>query len=237
MPLTATSGQSASCRIDAEPRRVSQVREWARKTLPGWGLTEHADIVELIISELATNAIMHGTGPAEICLSCTPGQLQIEVRDHGTGQPAVCHPGAEDITGRGLALIDALTGSCGGSWGITASTSGHPGKTVYATIPLTHEPATGALTHQHQSTQQQDGAPGPVTTAAAGSCPDLAQPAPHRDTADDPAGGTTPAGRAVLPRRLPPGSRGHRPARPRPLSLTPLTADLATRIIAGLERL
>jgi Histidine kinase-like ATPase domain len=234
MPLTATHEHAAYCRIDPEPLRVSHVREWARKTLPGWGLTEHADIVELIISELATNAIMHGAGPVEICLSCTLGHLRIEVRDHGAGQPAVCHPGAEDITGRGLALIDALTASCGGSWGV-ASTRGQPGKTVYAILPLTPEPATGALTHQRQSLQQEDGRPGPVTIAA--GSPDLAQPAPHRETAGDHADGTTPAGRAVLPRRLPPGSRGHRPVRPRPLSLTPLTADLATRIIAGLERL
>jgi len=235
--LTATHEHAAYCRIDPEPLRVSHVREWARKTLPGWGLTEHTDIVELIISEMVTNAILHGAGPVEICLSCTLGHLRIEVRDHGAGQPALCHPTAEDMTGRGLALVDALTGSCGGSWGVTASTSGQPGKTVYAILPLTPEPATEALIQQHQATHQQDGTPGPAATAAPGTCPGLAQPAPRSETSDDDAGSTTPARRAVLPRRLPAGSRGHRPIRPLPLSLTPLTADLASRIIVGLERL
>ena len=148
MPLTATAEMAVSCWIDPEPRRVSQVREWARKALPGWGLTEHADIVELIVSELVTNAIVHGAGPVEICLSRGRGHLQAEVRDHGAGQPALRQPAAEDMTGRGLALVDALTSSCGGSWGVTASTSGQPGKTVYAIIPLAPEPAGGAQMHQ-----------------------------------------------------------------------------------------
>jgi hypothetical protein len=130
--------------------------------LPGWGLTKHADIVELIVSEPATNAIVHGNGPVEICLSRAPGHLQAGVGDHGAGQPALRHPAAEDMTGRGLALIDALTGSSGGSWGVTASTSGQPGKTVYASIPLAPEPDGGTQMHQHQATDPHDGTPGPA---------------------------------------------------------------------------
>ena len=237
MPLTATAEMSVSCWIDPEPRRVSHVREWARKTLPGWGLTEHADIIELIVSELVTNAIVHGTGPVEICLSRGRGHLLVEVGDHGAGQPALHHPAAEDMSGRGLALVDALTSSCGGSWGVTARTSGQPGKTVYAILPLTPEPATGVPMYQHQTTHPHDGTRGPAASAATSTCPDPAQPGQPGGTGDDHAGGTTPAGQAALPRRLPPGSRNHRPTRPLPLLLTPLTADLAARIIAGLERL
>ncbi len=144
MPLTATPGLSASCRIDPEPLRVRHVREWARKTLPGWGLTEHADLVELIVSELVTNAILHGSGPVEICLTCASGDLQIDVRDHGTSMPALHHPTADDMTGRGLALVDALTTACGGTWGVTASGSGRPGKNVYAIVPLPSPQATAS---------------------------------------------------------------------------------------------
>ena len=139
--MTAASHHSVSCRINPEPRRVGHVREWTRKALPGWGLTEQSDIIELIVSELVTNSIVHGAGPVEIGLSRAPGHLRVEVRDNGTGQPALCHPGADDLTGRGLALIDALTSSCGGSWGVTSSTSSRPGKTVYAIMPLMPEPA------------------------------------------------------------------------------------------------
>jgi hypothetical protein len=235
--LTATAEISASCRIDPETRRVSQVREWARKTLPGWGLTEHTDIVELIVSELVTNAIVHGTGPVEICLSRAPGHLQIEIRDHGAGQPALRHPTADDQTGRGLALVDALTSSCGGSWGVTASTSGQPGKTVYAIIPLTPEPAAGARMHQRQDTHPHAGTSGPAATAAAGAHPDHDRSDPRSETADEHSGGSTPIGRTVLPRRLSPDSHGPRPVRLVPLFVSPLTADLGARIIAGLERL
>jgi hypothetical protein len=238
MPLTAAAEMSVSCWIDPEPRRVSQVREWARKTLPGWGMTEHADIVELIVSELVTNAIVHGAGPVEICLSRAPGHLQVEVRDHGAGQPALRHPAAEDMTGRGLALVDALTSSCGGIWGATASTSGQPGKTVYAIIPLAPEPDGGAQMHRRQATHPHDDTPGPAAAAPAGTHPDHDRSAPRGETPDDhSAGSATGIERTVLPRRLPPDSHDHRPVRPVPLFVTPLTAGLATRIIAGLERL
>jgi hypothetical protein len=219
-------------------RRVSQVREWARKILPGWGLTEHADIVELIVSELVTNAIVHGTGPVEICLSRGRGHLLVEVGDHGAGQPALRHPAAEDMTGRGLALVDALTGSCGGSWGVAARTSGQPGKTVFAIIPLAPEPAASARIHQRRTTHPHDGTPGSVATAAADTHPDHYRSAPRSETADEHSGGSTmPIARTVLPRRLSPDPHAPRPVRPVPLLVTPLTAGLAARIIAGLERL
>ncbi len=237
MPLTATAEMSVSCWIDPEPRRVSQVREWVRKTMPGWGLAEHADIVELIVSELVTNAIVHGAGPVEICLSRAPGHLQVEVRDHGAGQPALRHPAAEDMTGRGVALVDTLTGSSGGSWGVTASTRGEPGKTVYAIIPLAHEPNGGAQMHRRQATRSHDGTFGPAAAAPGGTHPDHDRSAPRGETADDYSGGATAIERTVLPRRLPPDSHSHRPVRPVPLFVTPLTADLGARIIAGLERL
>ena len=61
----------------------------ARKTLPGWGLGEHADLTELIVSELVTNAMVHGDGQIEVRLSCAArGDLWVEVRDDGAGRPA-----------------------------------------------------------------------------------------------------------------------------------------------------
>ena len=49
-------------RLDADPLQVSSAREQARKALPGWGLGEHTDVAELVVSELVTNAIVHGAG-------------------------------------------------------------------------------------------------------------------------------------------------------------------------------
>ena len=52
-------------RYRLDPRARTQ----ARKTLPGWGLGEHADIAELVVSELVTKAVVHGAGQIEVRLS------------------------------------------------------------------------------------------------------------------------------------------------------------------------
>jgi anti-sigma regulatory factor (Ser/Thr protein kinase) len=127
--------QSVTCPLDREPAEVGRVREWARGALPGWGLSEQADLVELIVSELVTNALQHGHGKIGISLSYTHGDLWIEVTDQGPGRPRLRHPSLDDTSGRGLALIEALTTLNGGALGFIEHTSG-PGKTVYAVVPL-----------------------------------------------------------------------------------------------------
>jgi anti-sigma regulatory factor (Ser/Thr protein kinase) len=133
--MTAHHPLSVRCRLDPEPVQAGRAREWARKALPGWGLDEHADLVEMIVSELVTNAIRHGHGPIGIRLSYTDGDLWIEVTDHGAGWPRLRYPSIDDTSGRGLALIDALTELSDGTWGVIRHTRG-PGKTVYAAMHL-----------------------------------------------------------------------------------------------------
>ena len=127
--------QSVTCPVGREPAEVGRAREWAREALPRWRLCEHADLVELIVSELVTNAIQHGHGKIGISLSYTHGDLWIEVTDQGPERPRLRHPSPDDTSGRGLALIEALTTLKGGALGCIDPTSG-PGKTVYAAVPL-----------------------------------------------------------------------------------------------------
>jgi signal transduction histidine kinase len=118
---------------------VARARAQARQALPGWGLAEHAELAELIISELVTNAIVHGTGQIEIRLSYEGGCLRTQVHDHGGGPPVRRHPAADCEYGRGLELIDGLVELYGGTRGVV-SDSDCPGKTVYVTLPLAADP-------------------------------------------------------------------------------------------------
>jgi signal transduction histidine kinase len=136
MPLTVIRGLSAARRFDPDPSQVRHAREWAHRALPGWGLIEHADLVELLVSELVTNAIVHGSGPVDVCLSYG-GELRIEVRDQGAGMPAQRQAAADDPGGRGLSLVDAISSS----WGVTDTCGGEPGKTVYAVVAVVREQA------------------------------------------------------------------------------------------------
>jgi len=144
---TDTAGHSICCRLSREPAQVRHVRKRARAALSRWGLAEHADLAELIVSELATNAIRHGDGVVQVCVSFARCDLRVEVRDEAPGRwPVRQEAAAEDESGRGLALLDELIGLHGGCRGVTHDGSGRR-KTVYVVICLAPDqagPATGA---------------------------------------------------------------------------------------------
>jgi len=107
-------------------------------------LLEHADLAELIVSELVTNALPHSGDPIQIRLDYGHRGVRIEVTDSGSGTPARQAPSTDAEQGRGLQLIDALIAEYRGTRGITWRTN-RPGKTVYAMFSPCpdHRPADG----------------------------------------------------------------------------------------------
>ncbi|MEU2430653.1 ATP-binding protein [Streptomyces sp. NPDC007861] len=68
------------------------------------------------MSELATNALVHGVPPGrEFCvgLSIDGPVLRVGVRDSGGGRPEAHDPGADACTGRGLRLVTQLADDFG----------------------------------------------------------------------------------------------------------------------------
>ncbi|MGW2227022.1 ATP-binding protein [Streptomyces formicae] len=109
---------------------VGAARAFAHETLSEWGITDRLDDVRLCVSELATNAVLHGVPPGrEFCLALTAdgGSIRIEVRDSGGGCPQVVAGGAERCDGRGLLLVQAVSDD----FGVVEHV---PGKTVWATF-------------------------------------------------------------------------------------------------------
>lgn len=135
MALTVRRGQSACWVLSPEPEQVGRAREEARKALFGWGLGEHADLCELIVSELVTNAIRHGEGPVRVRISHTDDRLRVAVHDHSPARPARRRADADEESGRGLELVDGLAGLHGGRRGTISDRTGR-GKTVYVVIRL-----------------------------------------------------------------------------------------------------
>ncbi|MFC8277913.1 ATP-binding protein [Streptomyces sp. NPDC057271] len=110
-----------------ERRSVPLARDFTRRALADWGLHDGADDVLLCVSELATNALLHGVPPGRgyrlhLHLG-RPGPLRIEVHDSGDGTPAVREPSCGE-SGRGLFLVSALADR----WGVGER---HPGKIVW----------------------------------------------------------------------------------------------------------
>ena len=65
---------------------------------------------ELVVSELVTNALVHGVGQITLGLWLAEGRIRGVVTDQGNGiQPATADADDGQVGGSGLGIIDALT--------------------------------------------------------------------------------------------------------------------------------
>ncbi|WP_217170028.1 ATP-binding protein [Streptomyces sp. AC512_CC834] len=118
-----------------ERRAVPDARRYAHETLAGWGLadTERGEDVLLCVSELVTNALLHGVPPGRLFLLFLryDGRvLRVEVHDSGPGVPRITDGrDGRDEGGRGLVLVAALSDE----WGVRER---EPGKAVWCEFTL-----------------------------------------------------------------------------------------------------
>ena len=105
-------GRIAAWELPADPALVGEVRASAMRRLSGWGLDETAFAAELILSELITNAIRHGTGPIRVRL-LYGRTLICEVSDASNTAPHLRRAASTDEGGRGLFLVAQLSQSWG----------------------------------------------------------------------------------------------------------------------------
>jgi len=108
-------------------RSIPAAREFTRSALTTWNTTVPLDDVLLCVSELTTNAFLHGVPPGRyFLLRLRPhaeGGVRIEVHDSGPGTLPIIPTPRED-GGRGLLLVAALSTK----WGAQER---HPGKVVW----------------------------------------------------------------------------------------------------------
>ncbi len=67
-----------------------------------------ADEACLVVSELVTNALVHGRSDAHLRLMHHGPCLRVEVADEDTRLPVVAAPDPQSLSGRGLLLIASL---------------------------------------------------------------------------------------------------------------------------------
>ena len=115
-----------------DAQRVSAMRRLARARLGYCCLSALSDDIELIVSELVTNAIEHSYGTSITMLfELDHGLLTLEVKDETGRHPAIRQPADDSETGRGLILVQAITEQHGGEWGIRPDGTG-----TWCTIPV-----------------------------------------------------------------------------------------------------
>ncbi|MFC8829738.1 ATP-binding protein [Streptomyces sp. NPDC057137] len=120
-------------RLPRHPRSVGRARKALRGLMspPGGLPGELGDTAALLLSELVTNALRHGSPPGReivVTVRRADGLLRMEVEDAGDSLPRPRTPDPIDECGRGLALVAALADD----WGVAPRQG--PGKRVWVTL-------------------------------------------------------------------------------------------------------
>lgn len=89
------------------------------------------EAVTLMVSEIATNCVVHARTGFELLLVRAADHVRVEVTDHGTGLPTVQSPDPLEPTGRGLRIVEALATE----WGVHGQRRGR-GHTVWFSYGL-----------------------------------------------------------------------------------------------------
>jgi PAS domain S-box-containing protein len=101
--------------IGGDMREAGRARAVALDTLQAWGEPAPvADVAELVVSELVTNALRYGAGQVVMQLSRHDDGLVVEVYDDGVGTPRRRRAAADEESGRGLLLVGAVAAA----WGV-----------------------------------------------------------------------------------------------------------------------
>ncbi|MEU1265642.1 ATP-binding protein [Streptomyces cellulosae] len=103
---------------ERDARRVGIARKLTAARLRYCGLEALVDDATLIVSELVTNAIQHGSGTqVTFTMTVRDGFLHLAVNDETPCRPVTRNAPDDAERGRGLFLVDCLASAHRGKWG------------------------------------------------------------------------------------------------------------------------
>jgi hypothetical protein len=120
-------------RFDDATRDLPGARAFVRGTLGGWGCHAVATEAALVVTELATNAVIHARTPFHVSVARSPDDeraVRVAVHDASEAEPALRLFSSGSSTGRGLHLVRALSAA----WGVDRFAGR---KTVWAEVRAT----------------------------------------------------------------------------------------------------
>lgn len=100
--------------LRAVPDAVPEARKALRDLLTGTPFQSRLADGELALSELVTNAVLHGRSPLVLRLARAEDQVRVEVADGSPVSPSFSMLDPTAVTGRGLVLISAASDR----WGV-----------------------------------------------------------------------------------------------------------------------
>jgi len=119
--------------LPSGPTAASEARSQVQAYVYAWDVPVDSPVAALLTSELVTNAIKHETGETVmLVISCTWGQLRVDVHDTSPSIPVPIDAPVEAEAGRGLMLVSSLATDWG--WYRTSA-----GKAVYFMLEFQSE--------------------------------------------------------------------------------------------------
>jgi len=116
-------------RLDRDGSSVAEARRFAHGCLTRWDLEEQADDVELVVTELVTNAIRHSRGPVTLSIGRRLDRIVVQVQDPSPDAPEHEPLGVLDDNRRSLLLVEEISSG----WGSTPTSDG---KRVWAELSV-----------------------------------------------------------------------------------------------------
>jgi len=114
--------------LPPSPASVSAARRFVVAALLEHDAPGACDDAATLVSELATNAVLHARTPFTVEVSCVERVVRISVRDQSVAQPRVRDYGTSATTGRGMRLVEAMSSQ----WGVEQESDG---KSVWIDLP------------------------------------------------------------------------------------------------------
>ncbi|MGW1275524.1 ATP-binding protein [Streptomyces tsukubensis] len=131
LPAAAPPSRAFAVAFEPADSRVRHMRRITGAALRLWKLDAVTDEALLVVSELVTNAVRHGTGTIRLRVRRTGDLLRIEVTDQSPRAPQPREAGPLDESGRGMLIVAMLAAE----WGVSPD-----GTTTWCTLTL---PAAG----------------------------------------------------------------------------------------------
>jgi anti-sigma regulatory factor (Ser/Thr protein kinase) len=131
-PQLRGAGGTEVIHLGADADAPARGRHAVTEVLAGWGCAESArEDLALVVSELVTNAVVHGAEPIVVTVVRAPERVRVEVTDGlSDASPHNNRASPDAETGRGLSVVTRL--ACAWGWRATPGR----GKTVWAEVPL-----------------------------------------------------------------------------------------------------
>jgi len=106
--------------LEAAPTSAGVARRFVTTALDRWGAPGNRDVLELLTSELVTNAILHARTAILLTVCLSGDRVRVNVTDQNRQPPVRRWAKEEATSGRGLELVEALAVA----WGVSPDDAG-----------------------------------------------------------------------------------------------------------------